>query len=101
MISFASTNIYITPPQMILVFFLFLKNVDQKPGPATPVLSLATSAAAYAIAAGTELTNGQAEVVIWQASPVRNMRDMTYGYSGIPGTFTLPESNTSKVIMMM
>lgn len=41
---------------------------NQKPGQNTPVLSLATCAAGFAIAAGTELTNGQAEVHIWYAS---------------------------------
>jgi hypothetical protein len=31
----------------------------------TPILSMTACASAYAIAAGTELTNSQATVVIW------------------------------------
>jgi len=51
-----------------------LKVAEIHTSQATSVLSLATSAAAYAIAAGTELTNGQAEVLIWDTRNLQTPR---------------------------
>lgn len=41
------------------------KHADRTPDHNAPILSLATCSAAYAVAAGTELTDGQATVAIW------------------------------------